>query len=104
MASGYRRPPTRPRVLLGGFHKPGPGQAWATRLPCSPRQEELVADVSRCANLGLPASGAVYPPACQGGSLGPSGAQRPCRPGLGHMGVLTGHHGPGSRRLGTGVW
>lgn len=53
MASGYRRPPTRPRVLLGGFHKPGPGQAWATRLPCSPRQEELVADVSRCANLGL---------------------------------------------------
>lgn len=85
VASGHQRP-TRPWVLLGGFHKPGQGQAWATRLPCGPRQEELVADVSPCANLWLLASGAFYPPACQGGSLGPSRAQRPCRPGWGPHG------------------
>lgn len=66
-----------PGVLLGGFHKPGQGQAWATGLPHGLRQEELAADVSPCANLWLPASGAFRPPACQGGSLGPGRAQRP---------------------------
>lgn len=57
MASG-------PGVLQGGFHKPGQGQARATGLPHGPRQEELAADVSPCANLWLLASGAFYPPAC----------------------------------------
>lgn len=54
-----------PGVAAGRFHKPGQGQAWATGLPRGLRQEELAADVSPCANLWLPASGAFQPPACQ---------------------------------------
>lgn len=96
MASG-------PGVLQGGFHKPGQGQARATGLPRGPRQEELAADVSPCANLWLLASGAFHPPACQGGRLGPGRAQRPRCPGWGCVGGLTGHHGPGSRGLSAGV-
>lgn len=51
-------------VLLGGFHKPGQGPAWAARLPCSLGQEELAADVSSCANPGcwLPEP-STHPPA-----------------------------------------
>lgn len=84
VASGPQRP-ARPGVPLGGFHKPGQGQARAAGLPRGPGQEELVADVSPCANLGLPASGAVHPPACRGGSLGPGGPGAPL-PGLGPHG------------------
>lgn len=76
VASGPQRP-AWPGVPLGGFHKPRQGQAWATGLPQGPGQEELAADVSPCANLWLPASGAVHPPACQGGSLGPGGPGGP---------------------------
>lgn len=79
------------------------GAGLGHRASARPGQEELAADVRPCANFWLPASGAFHPPACRGGSLGPSGAQRPYCPGLGRMGGRTGHHGPGSRGLGAGV-
>lgn len=83
---------------LLGFTSPGRGRP-APRASAQPRQEELVADVSLCANPWLLASGAsTRRLPHQGGSLGLGRAPRPYFSRLGPHGRADCPQGPLGRR------